>query len=201
MSYKVSHVNGEPNFDSLPVAKVAVYPLEPRDYRPFAQHIMCVSDTCLHLRMWAFEVNPLPGSRLECVAYLFEKAPDTALAVVAVPTIDNNPDVVGCCLLKDGSELPVSPALEQKLQSINVHPHNGEDLQGAYWGCTIDIPLPLLEEWSGKTFLATGKRFPGNFYKICVEEPQIHLGSWHEANFNSNPYLLESMGEFEVVEY
>jgi hypothetical protein len=198
MTYKVCTVGEPPNYDSLPIAKVIKYPLEPRDYRPFAQHILCVSGEFLHLRMWAFEVSPLPASRLECVLYLFAKAPDTALAIVSVP---GEADIIGCCLLKEGKELPVSPALERKLQSIAVHPYSGEDLQGVYWGCTIDIPLSLLTEWSGKTLLKPGDSFPGNFYKISLDEQKSHLGSWHEADFSGNPYLPPSMGTFEVVSY
>jgi hypothetical protein len=200
MTYKVCKVGAQPNYDSLPIAKVIRYPLEPRDYRPFAQHILCVGEECLHLRMWAFELSPSPQSRLECVLYLFAKAPDTALAIVSVPG-ETGVDIVGCCLLKDGQELPVSPALERKLQSIAVHPHSGEDLQGAYWGCTIDIPLKLLQEWSGKTLLKPGDSFPGNFYKICQGGQREHLGCWHDADFSGNPYLLDSMGTFEVVSY
>jgi hypothetical protein len=200
MTYKVCKVGAQPNYDSLPIAKVIKYPLEKRDYRPFAQHILCVGEEHLHLRMWAFEIGPSAQSRLECVLYLFAKAPDTALAVVSVPG-DAGVDIVGCCLLKDGHELPVSPLLERKLQSIEVRPHRGEDLQGAYWGCTIDIPLRLLQEWSGKTLLMPGDSFPGNFYKICTDEERPHLGCWHEADFSGNPYLLDSMGTFEVVSY
>lgn len=200
MSFKVSKINGSPAYDSLPVAKVVTYPLEPRDYKPFAQNILCVSDKFLHLRMWAFEVNPLPTSRLECVLYIFEDAPDTALAIVAVPSEENR-DLLGCCLLKNAQELPVSAEIEEKLQSIVLHPHNGEDLQGVYWGYTIDIPLELLEEWGGKTVLSSGNCFPGNFYKVCVDEPCIHLGCFAEADFRGNPYLKDSMGDFEVVSY
>lgn len=200
MPYKVSKITGEVSYDSLPVAKVVTYPLEKRDYRPFAQNILCVGDTCLHLRMWAFEVNPMPASRLECVLYLFAGAPDTALAVVALPS-DGGSDTLGCCLLKNGQELPVSTEIEQELQKIILHPHNGEDLQGVYWGYTIDIPLDLLEKWGGKTLLSPGQSFPGNFYKICVDEPYIHLGCYAIADFEGNPYLADSMGDFEVVAY
>ncbi len=200
MSFKISKVKGNPSYDSLPVAKVVTYPLENRDYRPFAQNILCVSDTHLHLRMWAFEVNPSPMSRLECVLYLFADSPDTSLAIVAIPA-EEGADMLGCCLLKDGQELTVSPEIVEKLQTIVLHPHNGEDLQGVYWGYTIDIPLDLLDEWGGKTLLHAGSHFPGNFYKICVDEPKIHLGCFTAANFETNPYLLESMGDFEVVTY
>lgn len=201
MSFKVSKIAGAPSYDSLPVAKVVTYPLEERDYRPFAQNILCVSDTYLHLRMWAFEVTPSPMSRLEAVLYIFADKPDTALAVVAIPADDADSDMIGCCLLKNGAELPVSAEMEQKLQGIALHPHNGEDLQGVYWGYTIDFPLELLEEWGGKLKLSPGSHFPGNFYKICMEEPDVHMGCFEKADFDGNPYLPDSMGDFEVVTY
>ncbi|MCL2033663.1 MAG: hypothetical protein FWG94_02900 [Oscillospiraceae bacterium] len=201
MSFKVSKITGLPVYDSLPVAKVVTYPLEKRDYRPFAQNILCVSDDALHLRMWSFEVNPSPGSRLECVLYMFDEKPDTALAIVAVPKIEEGSDVLGCGLLKNGGELPAAPEITEKLQSIAIHPHNGEDLQGVYWGYAIDIPLKLLEEWGGKTLLSPGNKLYGNFYKICLDEPNIHMGCFYGADFSGNPYLPESCGAFEVVGY
>ena len=201
MAFKVSKIKGAPVYDSLPVAKIVTYPLEKRDYKPFAQNILCASDDYLHLQIWAFEVNPSPGSRLECVLYLFAGKPDTALAVVAVPKGEAAPDIIGCCLIKDGGELPVAPEITEKLQGIRVHPHNGEDLQGVYWGYSIDIPISLLEEWGGKTLLNPGDTFPGNFYKICIDEPNVHMGCFYKADFNGNPYLPESCGRFEVVRY
>lgn len=201
MTFKISKIKEAPVYDSLPVAKIVTYPLEERDYRPYAQTILCVSENALHLRMWAFELNPSPGSRLECVLYLFAGLPDTALSVVAAPEPVAGSDRVGCCLLKDGRDLPVSSGMALKLRELKIHPHNGEDLQGVYWGAAIDIPLNLLEEWGGKTLLNAGDRFPGNFYKICRDALNPHLGCFYKADFRGNPYLLPSMGEFEVVCY
>lgn len=42
MDFKISLIEGQPVWDALPVGKIIYYPLEKRDYRPFAQARMCV---------------------------------------------------------------------------------------------------------------------------------------------------------------
>ena len=203
MTFKVSRVEGEPRYDSLPVAKITDYPLEQRDYKPFAQVSMCVSERFLHLRMWAFEVNPQPESGLEAVLYLFREKPGTALAVVAVSD-DAESDssmLLGVFLLRDGQEQATPKQIERRFCEILLHPYNGEDLQGVYWGYTVDIPLSLLEEWGGGLLLNPGDSFPGNFYKICDAGPRPHSGSFFPADFMGNGYLPASCGTMEVVTY
>ena len=64
MDFKISIIEGQPIWDALPVGKIIHYPLEKRDYRPFAQVRMCVNQTDLFLRMWAFEARPSAQSAL-----------------------------------------------------------------------------------------------------------------------------------------
>ena len=45
MDFKISLIEGQPVWDALPVGKIIYYPLEKRDYRPFAQARMCVNET------------------------------------------------------------------------------------------------------------------------------------------------------------
>lgn len=203
MTFKVSSISGVPHYDSLPVAKITDYPLEQRDYKPFAQVSMCVSEQFLHLRMWAFEVNPSAESGLEAVLYLFRERPDTALAVAAVPDGDGDAGgvLLGVFLLQEGQEQSTPREIEQKLGEIELNPFNGEDLQGVYWGYTVDIPLALLEEWGGALLLNVGEQFPGNFFKTCDTGPNSHYGSFAPADFAGNCYLPPSMGVMEVVPY
>ena len=49
MAYPITIVDGRPQLDSLPVGKIVNYPLEKRDYRPFAQFRLCVNEEGLHL--------------------------------------------------------------------------------------------------------------------------------------------------------
>lgn len=62
MAYPITIVDGRPQLDSLPVGKIVNYPLEKRDYRPFAQFRLCVNEEGLHLYLWAFELEVSPKS-------------------------------------------------------------------------------------------------------------------------------------------
>ena len=64
MDFKISLIEGHPVWDALPVGKIIYYPLEKRDYRPFAQARMCANKTDFFLRLWAFETHPSPESVL-----------------------------------------------------------------------------------------------------------------------------------------
>lgn len=198
--YLVSRVQDRPNYDSAPVAKIVDYPLEERDYRPFAQCILCCGGDTLYLRMWAFEVSPPPTSALRCVLYLYPEKPRLAVCV----TIEHGGgDQVWTELrpLEDGK--PARPDASRLAPPLGItcRPHNGEDLQGVYWGMTVTLPVRKLEELGGATALAPGAVFPGNFYKLCEDGRFAHLGSWHPADFPADPYSRGSMGDFAVISY
>lgn len=192
-SFKVRTVIGTPEFDAMPVAKIIDYPLEKRDYRPFAQNIICVSEGALFIRMWAFEASPAPSSELRGVFRLFADKPQTALHVQIYLT-EESAAIPQCrvSLQSDGEDLPLD--IEYELKA-----HSGEDLQGIFWGAVITIKLSVLEAAAGKTLTVAGDAFSGNFYKLCSDEKYNHYGSFYPANFAGNPYSSESMGDFEVV--
>lgn len=199
--YKVSRVEGEPVFDSLPVAKIIHYPLEKRDYRPFAQCIFCVSGQKLFVRMWAFEVSVMPTSALECVLCLYPDKPERAICL-RVEHGGGNDVETSVRLLEDGKELPVDPKVKQAATDcLEYHPHNGEDLQGVYWGATLSLPWNAVEQLGGKVDPGGLKSFPGNFYKTCRDEKFAHYGSYFPAEFPQNPYGLSSMGAFDLIAY
>lgn len=187
MQYNVSSIPGAPQFDSLPIAKITRYPLEERDYKPYAQCILCVGRDVLTLRMWAFEVSPSGASRLRCVLYLYPDSPGRALCVDILPS-----EQVSVQILEDGE-----PAGEPVADAA-LRPLSGEDLQGVYWGGTVELGLDAL---GCAAALAPGSRLRGNFYKLCAEEPYIHAGSCFPADFTSNPYTVDNMGVFQVVAY
>lgn len=188
--YPVSLVAGQPNFDSLPVAKITDYPLEQRNYKPFAQAILCVSTQELFLRMWAFEVSPAKGSALACVLYPFADKPGQGFCLRIWHEGDHA--LGGFSLLgASGSERPAPQS----------HAHNGEDLQGVYWGMTLALPLAAIEELGGPVSLAPGNVVLGNFYKTCAGAQTPHMGSYFRADFLHAPYARASMGDFRVVGY
>jgi len=193
-SFKVSRITGAPRFDSLPVAKITRYPLEERDYMPYAQCILCVGEDSLTLRMWAFEVSPPAASSLRCVLYLYPGRQSDALCV------DIYPDGTARVALMRDARLGEDPVVIPS-GLYRLKPLAGEDLQGVYWGGTVTIPLDELSELGGPLGVESGNSFPGNFYKLCTREPFVHAGSCFPADFAGNPYSRENMGDFQVVSY
>ncbi len=191
MTFKVSKVQGQPQFDSLPVAKITLYPTEERDYKPYAQCVLCVGPTYLALRMWAFEVSPPETSLLRAVFYLFQNK-DKALYVDLPSTGE-----VHIGVMENAAPEPPVTAPD----SVMYKPFGGEDLQGVYWGGTLYIPFTLLESLGGETIIGESDRFWGNFYKLCSQEPFVHQGSAFPADFSDNPYTIDNMGSFLVVGY
>lgn len=200
--YQLSRTQEPPVFDSLPVAKITDYPLEPKDYKPFAQSILCVGGDRLFLRMWAFEVSPMAGSALEAALYLFPERPDTALSFRLE---HGSGDVVAVSvnLLENGAAKELDASRKKALSdTVECVPHNGEDLQGIYWGMTVSVPLSTLELLGGVAALKSGDAFPGNFYKLCAGERFAHQGSCFPADFpGGKPYGADSMGRIQVLAY
>lgn len=193
MAFQICTVTGAQGLDALPVAKITGYPMEERDYRPFAQAILCVDKETsrLILRMWAFEVSPLPGSELRAVLYLFAQNPALALHCTAVMQEDGVPAY--SALLK-GKSTP------EKTASSVFHAYSGEDLQGVYWGMECALPISALEELGGSVLLAPGDSFPGNFYKTCPHPERPHYGSFTPACWDA-PCTAEGMDVLSVVDY
>ena len=156
-----------PEFDTLPVMKVTHYPLEPRDYKPFAQGIVAVDPRRLYLRLWAFETPPEPESRILLV---LRHAGRTLTAAAG-------PEGVSAAL--DGA--PCAP--------LACHPFTGDDLQGRYWGWLAEYPADLLGE------LAPGDSLTGNLYK-CSDGRRPHLGSFFPMADPFRPLSPENDGAF-----
>lgn len=197
MSFKVSKVRGVPEFEALPVARIAEYPLEKKDYRPFAQNIVCVSDDALTVRMWAFEVSPPKQSELRAVFYLFSEQPEKALVIRAVMDEETAPGPECSAKVWDstgkGAETPVN--------MIYNKDYSGEDLQGVYWGATVSVSLKELADAFGPVSAGVGDAFMGNFYKLCPGGAFEHYGSFFSANFSGEPYARDSMGLFSIVSW
>ena len=174
MIFKVSKILGQAEFDSLPAAKITTYPKEEKDYKPFAQCALCLSEDTLYLRMWAFEVTAMPTSSLRAEFFIFRDKPDIPLAVAIV---------------SDGG---VVAKVGDAEFDVAAKPHIGEDLQGVYWGATIQIPFSKLEKIGGKLLCEVDHEFLGNFYKTCSDEPFVHEGCF---------FPEDSGGRFLVVGY
>ena len=191
MPFKVCRVSGGARLDSLPVAVIKNYPLELRDYKPYAQCNICLDENNLLLRMWAFEVSPPQGSELRAVFYLFPHRPDTALHVVIRP--GGECEIALCA---NGIFTTQKPP-----DGFRLRPHNGEDLQGVYWGGLAHLPLSWLDSLADGVGLSLGGSFLGNFYKLCEGPVFAHKGSYFPADYQSGCFGKKSMGEFLVVSY
>lgn len=189
MSFKIFRISAPSQLDSAPVAVIKHYPLEKRDYKPYAQSNICLGEQAVFLRMWAFEVSPPQGSELRCVLYLFPGRPDTALSVSLYPE-----GGYGFSLLEKGAHLAINPP-----PGFALSPHNGEDLQGIYWGALATLPIDWLSEICDRPSLNPGDTFGGNFYKLCPGPEYEHSGSFFPADFPGDPYGAQSMGRFTVT--
>ena len=190
MSFKVFRISSLSELDTLPVAVIKDYPLEKRDYKPYAQCNICLDKASLFVRMWAFEVSPPQGSELRGVFYIFREKPGLALVLSLRP----NGSYAFSLLEENGQERPVNPP-----QGFALFPHNGEDLQGVYWGGLAALPLDWLESLGGPLNLKDGSEFAGNFYKLCPGPEMAHSGSFFPADFAVYPFAVDSMGMFEVA--
>ena len=105
-------VDGEPNFDSLPVLKLTCNTDVPINERIFAQAKVGLCDSGLFVRMWAFENDPPPESCLE----LHLLGPDGGIKLSAWP------------------DKRFEALCGGKPAAVTAYTIAGEDLQGEYWG-------------------------------------------------------------------
>ncbi len=172
MGFPICKVKGHPQFDTLPVMKIIHYPLEPRDYKPFAQGLLAVNEERLYIRLWAFETPPEPESRLLCL--LRQDGEQLRVEV--------SPD--GATVQKNGEE--IAP--------LTAHPFTGDDLQGRYWGCLLELPRTVLGQ------LVPGEHVQGNLYK-CSSGQRPHIGSFFPMSRPEEPLAPENDGEWVIREF
>ncbi len=174
-----------PRFDAIPTYKITSYPLEKRDYKPFAQAQICVTPTRLVLRLWAFEAHPKPLSMVEGV--FTARRSQAVLRVAAWAEGRWN-----ATLRTPGGERP--------LDAI-AHTMAGDDFQGEYWGASVSMGRQVLEE-ALETPLVPGAVLLGNFYKRSRDQQKPHHGSCWPADFaGGREYSLSSLVPFTVVRY
>ena len=175
-----------PKFDALPTYKITRYPLEKRDYKPFAQAQVCRTSESLWVRLWAFEAKPRPASRLEAV--FAATGGEGLLRVTAWAD--------GRWSVRSGSANG-----EERELDADAHPMAGDDFQGEYWGISVSIPRERAEEALGLS-LEPGATVPGNFYKRSDDPEKPHHGSCWPADFaDGREYGPSSLAPFTVVRY
>lgn len=193
MDYKISIIEGLPVWDALPVGKIIHYPLEKRDYRPFAQVRLCANETDLYLRMWAFETRPSPKSILMARLQFDPAKSDKFLQIRA--------DSMGgmTATVREGD---LETPLAQYLVLPDLHAYRGEDLEGEYWGVVVKIPRKAIETVWGKDPIAPGYVIRGNLYKEDTADATRHMGSLFPVDpQKEDPFGKASFGSMIFVNY
>ena len=185
MSYSISLVEGTPDFTSLPVVKITEYPLAKGIYQPYAHVASCITSRELCLRLLSFEAISIPGS---CILAAFAPLEGEGLLVIRCEEVSGKAYV-----LQGEEQLPID---------AHFHFFKGDDLQGKYWGADVKLPLEELKRIFPADCLQKGGRLKGNFYKICLQEPYVHMGSAYPCDFRKKDFLTkEAMADFVVADY
>lgn len=185
MAFKVRRFPGAPDFETLHVAKITEYPLEKRDYKPYAQARICFAGDGMHLQLLAFEAEPLPESKICAVLKLTPNAP-----LVVALSADGSFSVY----LGEDSQL----ALESR---VTRHTFTGEDLQGVFWGGNFFVPQDVLGEYFSEFEPLPGAAFSGNFYKLCENTAKPHSGGYYRADYGKPLDAAENLGDFIIIDY
>ena len=188
MAFKVRLFPGAPDYETLHVAKLTHFPLEPRDYKPYSQARICFADGSLHLQLLSFEAAPLPDSSMEAVFRLPSSRQPLVLAVRADQGFSAATGI--------GSAASPLPEQETLFRFFT-----GEDLQGVYWGANITILPSALERCSPGFLPVKDLVFTGNLYKLCENPHRPHYGSFYPADFSKPLDAPENLGEFVVIDY
>lgn len=189
MPFKISMHDTNPAFDSLPVVKVTNYPLEKREYKPYAQARFCFVSGDFNMQLIAFETMPHPQSKLICS---FNLNP-TENKFFIVDIANNN--TYNFRVIKNDLECEFS------INPITFSMIHGEDLQGIYWGANICIKKEMISEMFD-ICISKNMQLKGNFFKVCTDSKHAHYGSLYPTNFlSNNPYSNNFLGDFITVKY
>lgn len=195
MSFKISIVKDAPVWDSLPVAKITNYPLEPRDYKPFAQARLALGAQSLWVRLWAFEALPTETSTLMARLNFYPERSQDYMALSV--SYGGN---IACEVFRGETAEPMA----QLGLLPRVKRFTSEDLQGLYWGVVFEVPRTLFAKLYGAEApeLAAGRRVTGNVYKLDDGECGKHYGSFYPVDFTQPDALgAKHFGEFELAAY
>lgn len=182
MSFKVRIFPTNADYETLHVAKLTCFPLEMRDYKPYAQARICFAQDGLHLQLLSFEATPLPDSAVSAVLKLDQASPALIVTLYADGTLES--------VAADGIAVESS-----------VHTFTGEDLQGVYWGGNIIIPSSVLHKQFGGLELRRDNTFAGNLYKLCKNPKRPHYGCFYPADFSKPLTDPQNFGSFVLIDY
>ena len=169
----------ELDFETIGVLKIIDYPLEKRDYKPYAQARLALTEASLSLELLSFEAKPSPKSCLTLALAPSKKflAEPFVVSIFAEKSLKRSRDFEG---------------------EIRCHFFEGDDLQGVFWGARLEIPLEELEGYFGEAI--ESKIFMG-IYKTCQEKPFVHYGSLFPTDWSVKNYIPTGMREAEIINF
>jgi hypothetical protein len=129
MRYPLRVLIGQPNFDTIPVIKLACPTTMPILQRIYCQAQMVVSENILIIRLLAFEAEPGEDSRFELI--LVGPAGKSVINVDAKGNFAFN-----------------TPQGDRS-HAMKTRRIAGEDLQGVYWGAVLELPMTTLLHYLG----------------------------------------------------
>lgn len=189
MAFKVRLFPGEPDYETLHVAKLTTFPLEKRDYKPYSQARVCFSHGGLSLQLLAFEAEPLPQSELRAVFRFTGDEPALTLSIHA----DRRMRILR-------GEEEVTTVLVAA-EAASLHMFTGEDLQGVFWGGNLFLSAAVMKTYYPRFSPVKDAVFTGNLYKLCEGPEKPHSGCFYPADFSKPLDAPENLGEFVVIDY
>ncbi|MEG2174328.1 MAG: hypothetical protein RR135_02435 [Oscillospiraceae bacterium] len=150
MHYPLRVRPGEPDFDGLPVLKLHCDVGVPINERLYAQAQLGLCERCFFVRLWAFETQPLPDSRMTVLL----EGPQGQLRLSAQASGT-------AALLLSGCE---------RNDALTAWSFSGEDLQGEYWGMSLLMDAGLFYQTLGLSACDRSSCIRGNILK---EQPSL----------------------------
>lgn len=186
MAFKVKLFHGQPDFESLHVAKIIDYPLEKRDYKPYSQCKLCFAPDGFHIQFLSFEAAALAAS---CMKAVFNFDAQTQEKCFSFSVFSDGRFAAG----EGEFEAPFTPG--------HIHFFTGEDLQGEYWGANVCIPILEISRCYPNFHPIAGSSFKGNIYKLCQDPSRPHYGSYTPADFSHPLEEKSQLSEFIIIDY
>lgn len=129
MRYPLRVLTGQPNFDTIPVIKLACPTTMPILQRIYCQAQMAVTGDMLLVRLLAFETEPAEDSRFELIL--------TGPAGKSSATADAK------------GNFTFNTPQGDRTHVMKTRRIAGEDLQGVYWGTVLELPMKTLLDHLG----------------------------------------------------
>ena len=146
-----------------------------------------MNDETLYIQLLSFETAPIKESALEVILNFFPEEYDISMYIEVKA---DKSLFCGTCKNAVQSSYPFD---------IKSDFFDGEDLQGIYWGVTLQISLDCIKSFYNQPQMNT--HLLGNLYKTCKSSPAEHYGSLFPSNMKGNYLSQDNLGKFTIIHY